>query len=238
MEDKKITFVKYKVNYMSSRLAWIFIVFFPLLFVFQACKHDPVVQEDAGVCFDSQILPIFQSSCALPGCHDNITSADGYNFSSYVSIMSTGSAIKANNPGDSKVVRYITEDDEDKIMPPPPKLPLSQIQIDLIIQWINQGAKNTTNCGVICDANTFAFAADIQPILQTHCTGCHAGANPDAGINLSNHAGVAVVANNGRLLGSINHQAPYSQMPKNAPKLSDCKISKITSWIDNGAPNN
>jgi len=151
--------------------------------------------------------------------------------------MASG-AIKPGDPNDSKVVKYITEDDEDDIMPPPPYQALPQESINLIIQWIKEGAKNTSNCSENCNPNTYAFAADIQPILQNHCTGCHSGSTPDAGINLSNYSGVSVVANNGRLFGSINHAIGFSQMPKSAPKLDDCKITKIKNWIDNGAPNN
>lgn len=216
-----------------------------------SCKHEPILDTPTGgnvgggvtnptngICFESQILPIFQSSCAYAGCHDAITSADGFNFSSYASIMATNSAIKPNNPGDSKVIRFITEDDPDKIMPPPPKTPLSSDQINLLIQWINEGAQNTTNCSQSCDTTQFKFAADILPIFQSHCNGCHSGASPSAGINLTNHSGAATVANNGRLWGSITHTSGYSAMPQNSPKLNDCKTVKIKKWIDNGAPNN
>ncbi|MFN4121812.1 MAG: c-type cytochrome domain-containing protein [Flavobacteriales bacterium] len=212
------------------------------LIVISSCRHEPPINNNnnnanGGICFESQILPIFQSSCAYAGCHDAITSADGYNFTSYANIMASGNAIKPNNPGDSKVIRYITEDDPDKIMPPPPNAPLSASQISLITQWINEGAQNTVNCAASCDTSTFKFNADIKPILESHCTGCHSGALPDAGINLSNHSGVLLVVNSGRLFGTINHQAGFSPMPKNNPKLSNCQITKIKKWIDNGAQN-
>lgn len=208
-----------------------------LIFV-SACKREPVIkQTDKEICFETQILPIFQSSCAYTGCHDAATSANGYNFTSYANIMASGSAIKPNDPGDSKVIRYITEDDEDKIMPPPPNAPLSPEQISILTQWINEGAKNTVNCASSCDSLAFKFNTDVLPLLQTHCTGCHSGSNPDAGINLSNHSGVSLVANNGRLFGSVNHAAGFSPMPKNSPKLNACEILKIKNWIDNGAAN-
>ena len=55
--------------------------------VFGACKHTPPEQVvpppvsggggggtgNTTVCFETEILPIFQSNCAKSGCHDAIT---------------------------------------------------------------------------------------------------------------------------------------------------------------------
>ena len=48
-------------------------------------------------------------------------------------------------------------------MPPNGSAPLSEAQKIIIGVWINQGAKNTTNCGTSCDLNAFAYTANIKP---------------------------------------------------------------------------
>ena len=40
----------------------------------------------------------------------------------------------------------------------------------------------------------------------------------------------------GRIIGSINHENGFSQMPSGGDKLDQCTIDKITNWVENGAP--
>jgi uncharacterized membrane protein len=121
----------------------------------------------------------------------------------------------------------------DKIMPPKPKSPLSADQKDLIRRWILQGAKN--NFCLSCDTAKFAFAADIQSIIQANCSSCHSGASPTGNVRLTNYAEIKTVADNGKLASVISWQHAI-KMPQGA-KLPDCQISKINKWIRNGAPN-
>lgn len=92
------------------------------------------------------------------------------------------------------------------------------------------------NCG---DIFSVSYSAEVAPILNASCNGCHspAGGN-QGGVRLDNYDAVKIWVNNGRLLGAIRHQAGFSAMPKNAAKLPACNISKIAIWINNGAPNN
>ena len=96
------------------------------------------------------------------------------------------------------------------------------------------------NPNATCVTTDVTFSATIQPIINQNCatSGCHAGSAPAGGYNLEDHAGVQSIANNGSLLGTINHESGYSQMPKNLPKLPDCSISQIAAWVSAGAPNN
>jgi hypothetical protein len=92
--------------------------------------------------------------------------------------------------------------------------------------------------GVVCDTVAVSYNADVQAILQLRCNGCHGGAFPSAGIDLTTHENVLIYANGGGLLGSIRHESGFSPMPKSAPKIPVCEINKISAWINNGAPNN
>ncbi len=93
---------------------------------------------------------------------------------------------------------------------------------------------------VVCDTTNVTFATTIQPILNANCnnSGCHDAGTASSGYDLTTHAGAMLAANNDRLLGCINWSSGFSMMPKNLPKLQQCDIDKITSWVNHGAPNN
>lgn len=187
--------------------------------------------------FQNEILPIFISNCAMSGCHDANTAQDGIILTSYSSIMNSD-IIEPGDANDSELYEVITETDPDKRMPQPPQSPLTPAQISLIQQWIEQGAQNTSCTQATCDTFNVTFSASVKPILQTNCQGCHSGASPSAGIDLSTHAGAQAIALNGRLNGAVNHMAGYKPMPQGGNKLPFCEIRKIKLWIDAGAPNN
>ncbi len=89
-----------------------------------------------------------------------------------------------------------------------------------------------------CDTLNVTYQSTVFPILHQHCISCHVGTTPEAGLNFENYDDVAFTAQSGQLLGSIRHEPNYSPMPQNASKLSDCNISQIQKWIDDGTPNN
>ena len=228
------------------------------LWIFIGCQHKPptpVPQQpaqgsndttggnnnggntvDTGICFTRDILPIFISNCAKSACHDAVTKSDGYQFTDYNSIVSKD--FVPGNADATELYEKITEDKPDKIMPPPPANALTAEQRDLIRRWINEGAKNTTNCSTPCDTNKFAFAADIQPIMDKYCKGCHSGTSAPLGIVLDSYSGVVAAANSGRLIGVIKHEAGFAPMPQGGNKLSDCEVIKIEKWIGSGKQNN
>jgi len=93
--------------------------------------------------------------------------------------------------------------------------------------------------GSTCDTSNVTFSNTVNAIIATKCAtaGCHATSSP-TGINLSSYAGIASIANSGKLMASITHSGGASAMPKGLPKLDDCSIAKIKKWVDDGAPNN
>jgi uncharacterized membrane protein len=211
------------------------------------CKHEilpdpgtgtPVTPGTPGsteICFESEVLPIFQSNCAKAGCHDATTHKEGLVLNNYSNIMRNG--IVPGNATASTLYKVLYASGESK-MPPNGNTPLTDAQKITIGVWINQGAKNTTNCGTVCDANAFAYTANVKPIMTTYCTGCHSGSNASKGIDLSTAAGVKTAASNGRLIGAITHLSGYVAMPQGGAKLNDCQIAVIQKWIAAGAPNN
>ncbi len=90
------------------------------------------------------------------------------------------------------------------------------------------------------------FQKDIAPLLKAHCLKCH-GADATKGdfdiatrVDLlrGSHNGPVVVAFDAAksvLIEVVNH-AKEPNMPKDKPKLPADAISKLTSWINDGAP--
>jgi hypothetical protein len=221
--------------------------------IMYACKHaivnpqTPVIGGNGGtgggtgplppgqVCFDD-VLPIFQSSCAKSGCHNAASAQKGYVFDSYANIVRKD--IKPGNAAGSKVYKMLIETDEDDRMPKLPYPRLLPAQIQLIKDWIDQGAKNTTGCSTnACDTTVFTYTA-VKKIVDANCINCHSGPSPAGGLNYSTYQGLKAVADAGRLLGAITHSSGYTPMPFGQPKLDECKITQIRKWIQSGAPNN
>lgn len=189
------------------------------------------------VYFENTILPLLISSCAVAGCHDASSQTAGVNLTTYPAIIQTG-GVKPFNPDGSDLYEVITEDDPDKRMPPPPRNPLTQNQIQTVYRWIMQGALNNRCNPADCDTINVTFSGTIWPIIQGRCYGCHSGSSPSGGVSLQNHQDIAMVAVSGRLLGAVKHQPGYAPMPPSGPQLTNCQINQIKKWIENGTPNN
>lgn len=228
------------------------------IFIMQSCTHEPeeitVNDDDPGngedpppggeegnchpdtVYFVNDILPLINSSCGTTGCHDAQTQQDGVRLTDYQSIIQTGDVV-AFNPGESEIYEVLLEDDPEKRMPPPPNDPLNNDQIELIRKWIEQGAINN-ECTEQCDTTNVKYATHVFPVIEETCLGCHSGANPSGGVFLENYEDIKTYAQNGKLTGTINHDAGFSPMPQNGEQLSFCKRLAIEKWIEDGMPDN
>ena len=112
----------------------------------RAAVEEPVVPEDPEVSFKDDILPIFKERCQK--CHrprlrgtgrDGIPPAGGLDLTSYKSAM-RGAVIDPGWSEDSPIVVRISTTAAAKMPPVGPRL--SEEQIQLIIDWIDQGAEN------------------------------------------------------------------------------------------------
>ncbi|MCF8364494.1 MAG: hypothetical protein K9H16_01840 [Bacteroidales bacterium] len=189
------------------------------------------------VYFQNTILPLLQSSCGIIGCHDPGTATGRIILTDYNYIMNSG-VITPGDPQDSELYEKITEDDPDKVMPPPPNASLTAEQKAAVFKWIQQGALNNYCDQAECDTVNVTFSTTIWPVVQGRCFGCHNGPNAQGGISLDNYTNIAEVANSGRLMGAIRHEEGYAPMPQNGSKLSDCNITQFQKWINDGTPNN
>jgi len=108
-----------------------------LIFMCVSCQHEGIPADQMEqICFNQQVLPIFQNSCAISGCHNAQTAEGGYVFTDYSNIMKS---ITPGNASKSKAYKAITS--QIQLMPPHNPLPMDK-RI-LIRVWIDQGAKET-----------------------------------------------------------------------------------------------
>ena len=122
-------------------------------------------------------------------------------------------------------------------MPPSGHTPLTQTQKDLIYNWILQGAENLVCQNACGDTVNVTYSLAIKSLLSNKCIGCHSGATPQGGIDLSTYTNVKTQVTNGKLWGSVSHATGYTPMPVDAT-LSNCELTQIQKWISQGAPNN
>ncbi|HET9058160.1 MAG TPA: cytochrome c [Chitinophagaceae bacterium] len=90
----------------------------------------------------------------------------------------------------------------------------------------------------LCDTTNLTFSSAIVPIIQKNCVSCHNTLSPGGNIILDTYGGVSAAASSGKLYGSITYSAGYSPMPPGGTKLSNCDLTKINKWINNGILNN
>jgi len=207
-----------------------------------SCVHQPYVMPedqrtgDPDICFERDILPIFQSNCAKSGCHDAASHEEGYVLDNYANIVKKG--IYPGNPAASDIYQSITTATGEDFMPRDAPA-LSAASVSLIKRWILGGAiDGGTACSTnTCDTNNYTYSGAIAPLMQSHCVGCHSAASVPGGA-LNNYSSVKNAAVNGNLIGDISHEAGYNPMPKGGTKLSDCQITQVKKWVAAGALNN
>ena len=220
-----------KKTYSYSGLLIVFIA------LFLACKHEkpyppisntPIKSFNCSndtVYFQNTILPILASNCGMSGCHNSDSHREGVVVTDYVSLMNSD-IIHRGNSNKSDLYDVITDSGEG-IMPPSNMTPLSDAQIQLIEQWINQGAIN--NQCMECDTSVYTFSEAILPLVQTYCKGCHNVGSSDGEFYDYN----SLTADTALVWSNISD----GSMPKNT-SLSDCQKNVIKKWLDAGAPNN
>ncbi len=209
--------------------------------IINSCSHQPYVLPmnlrtgDPTICFERDILPIFQSNCAKSGCHDAGSGKSGYKLDTYSDIISKG--IVPGNPAASKIWESVSMHTFNVTFMPIDAPSLTGTELELIQRWIATGAIDSGACTITpCDTTNITYSGTIAPIMQSNCTGCHFSSSSTGG-SLANYASVQNAAVNGRLIGDISHLTGYNAMPLGG-KLQDCQIIQIKKWVAAGAPNN
>ncbi|MBB3057170.1 c-type cytochrome [Mucilaginibacter gotjawali] len=211
--------------------------------VLYSCTHDRVVpyKTSSGpiakgdtVCFQSDVLPLFQTYCASTGCHDGKNNGEDriLNLTTYSNIMQ---GIVPFNTGPSRYYSVI----QDGSMPPGNSPKLTPAQTATIAKWIDQGALNTSCATATCDTTKTTYSNGVSQIFSTYCNGCHGVAPGSGNVILSDYASAksAGTSLKASFLAGINYTSalPAMNMPPSGP-LSSCQVKQITKWINNGCP--
>lgn len=115
---------------------FLLIIFTAFLWI-TSCTHTADITGIPDVCFDRDVLPIFQNSCAISGCHDGRGESNPV-LTNYADISRS---VTPGNPGASRTYNAITTTFGNKM---PPNQPLSAENRTIIRIWIEQGARPTT----------------------------------------------------------------------------------------------
>jgi Planctomycete cytochrome C len=186
---------------------------------------NPVV-PGPKVCFQRDLLPVLVSSCAIAGCHDQTTRKDGYNITSYTSIMSN--LVVAGLPNSSRIYTTV----KNNSMPPKPYAALAQAVKDSLFNWIKNGALNDVCSSVSCDTTgVVSYQNQIAALLARNCNSCHSGSGAQKGIILDNYASVKTYMTNGKLMAAV--KGTSIQMPPSY-KITTCELRQLTIWQANG----
>ncbi len=91
---------------------------------------------------------------------------------------------------------------------------------------------------VNCTGTTPTYTQEIKAIMDLHCAiaGCHDASSKRRGYDLSSYNGTKAAAAKTAFLGSIQHKAGYSDMPKGKSQLSSTDLDKIACWVQNDTP--
>ncbi len=220
--------------FFSCRIS---IIFLSLITVLASCKHEadvpPIIPgTNDSICFETEVLPIFQSNCAMSGCHDG---SREFALNNYADIRKKVEPGKANKSDIYKAITRVQW--MEGFMPPSPAQPLSNAQITTIQLWILEGAHHTVCSDADCDSVNVTFSGTIQPVIELYCKGCHSGSAPSAGLSLTTYAQIKEAVDNRQLANHINQAGGYSVMPPSG-QLSKCKLAQFNKWISYGTPNN
>ena len=123
-----------------------------------------------SVDYELEIQPIFDNNCG--NCHLGNSSGD-LNLSSYANLMS-GDVIEPGDHSDSELYDRITRDNSDAGDMPPGNSELTQNQIDLIAQWIDEGAlpEESSDISGCMDSNAITCDDEIDPLYFPECDTC------------------------------------------------------------------
>ncbi|MBX7206957.1 MAG: SUMF1/EgtB/PvdO family nonheme iron enzyme [Verrucomicrobiaceae bacterium] len=128
----------------------------------------------AKVDFMKQVKPILEGACTH--CHGEKEHKGDLKMISLDDMKKGGENGAGLVPGDLKkspiYTTLLLEADDDDVMPPKKEGRLVKEQIDIIKQWIEQGAD--WPAGVVLSETPRAnFVKHIQPLLEENCVSCH-----------------------------------------------------------------
>lgn len=206
-----------------------------LMVSFQNCSKSKG-GDSGGISASSNVLAdkamaVFNRNCV--SCHNATTMSGGLNIND-INYMLYYRLIVPGEPQLSILYNRI----QDGSMPPTG--PLSANDAQAISDWIQSGLTSTSTTPPPPPPQLMATYSSISSlIIKPECTGCHGGAAPSGGIDLTTYMGVMKEVTAGNMNTSVLYtDVSNGIMPKGGAMLSANQISIIGQWIAAGAKNN
>ncbi len=105
-------------------------------------KIDDIIFPSSNISYYRHIQPLFDIGCAIQGCHDNTTKANGLELSSYYNVRyGKLGVVIPNDTINSRLLQRL--EGRNGLPPMPPSRALNANQLQGFRQWIMEGATDT-----------------------------------------------------------------------------------------------
>lgn len=114
-----------------------------LLLLVNACYYDQIIPEEPSIddigpmSFSADIIPIFEASCNIAGCHNGTVTPDLRRNNAYFS-LSKGNYINTSDPQNSELYQWMNGNRAF----PMPLIGPNPAYNQKVLAWITQGALN------------------------------------------------------------------------------------------------
>ncbi|MGB7324374.1 MAG: DUF1549 domain-containing protein [Rubripirellula sp.] len=182
-----------------------------------ACADESVPAETAAatISFQRDIEPIFSRACL--GCHQNAKQLGSYVMTDFASLIAGGetgsAAIVPGKPDESYLIDQIKIVDGHAEMPDEPFEPLSQAEVDTIIQWIAEGARDDSSA-----SDTVSFSSENPPIYAAPPAMPSIDVSPDGNL-------IAVAGYHEVVLMDGHNGAVVSRLIGLSPRINSVRFS-------------
>lgn len=101
--------------------------------------------------------------------------------------------------------------------------------ISLFPACVKNVGEDTVDKTLDCSILETYYTDNLSSIFSSNCTGCHAGATPSGGLDLSSYT--TMKSNLSTVLDRVNRdQGSSGFMPQGGPKLSDANLDSLYSF--------
>lgn len=194
--------------------------------------------EPPQISFERDLRPILRAHCI--SCHGPEQKLGGLDLSSLSGLKRggvSGPLWIPGRPDASLLLRRLRGLDGKPAMPMGFQ-PLPAATIAKFGQWVGEGAR--------LDEPGPIFVRDVLPILRAHCSSCHAGPDPRAGLDLSSAEGLrrggvsgpALIPGDSQrslILKRLRGEDGKPRMPMGFQPLSPRQMATLENWVRTGA---
>ena len=225
-----------------SQVVFCFISLILLLLILPLCATPGALAEEP-LLFQTRIQPLLAEMCGK--CHGEKKQQGGLRLDTALGLVrggDSGPAVVAGGAEESLLYQLVRSGE----MPPKGNQRLTDEQIELIAQWLSQGAK----VGDHAVDRPSVTDQQIVPLMLLRCSPCHGGRRKEAGLDLrtkdsmlrGGKSGPAIAL--GKPLDSLivkriecGDMPPRRQLVSVSIKpMEDSELELLKAWIAVGAP--